>query len=666
MRVAAHFVCIMSRHHTDMSSLLHVSRSVAICQLSRHIYVFLFVFFGRLNSNSVKKILLVPHKMELSTESIATQFADSLDLKNISPAILGRCVDLCLVCGITDPEEFVDEWIAFAVSRPTEPTLSIDSLGELERKHLAKQKAAVPVVAAVHQQQQHLAGISSPKVLGSGFLGGGGVDINNEDVLMDAYIGGGGGGTTSKARSRIEETATSSVSSAGHLTGTLSASSGQVVYTFGSAALLRTIAKWLQPPQNVVVKQLSIADETYKDNETFTTAEKYMFDSLHEKCLIACDRLYDIGRQIYKRLHVEGAEDEPEVMHPNEACPRIIRSIGRIYNDSDDTALDRRGVSLLAADERQWRSVRLNCEQSPALSFALFPGQTVCIEGLNPRGDLFFVKDVYAERELQRAAPPTLSKPLSFVIAAGPYTSVTDLAYEPLREMLNYCKVNRPDVLILVGPFFEATHRMLAELTEPFQVFFEKIVQLVMENVGADVKVLMQSSALDAHSSMVYPTHPNRLKRTYPNLTMLPDPCVVDINGIMVAVTGTDVLAHLAESEYALRAGERVKRLVNYMLHQASFYPIHPPMHDVCVDSGLQSRFGNLRTVPNMLIVPSDLQYFAREIEGCLVVNSGRVTSRAERGTFARLIYGKSANDGGDLKAPVPLSNYIACQVVKV
>lgn len=60
----------------------------------------------------------------------------------------------------------------------------------------------------------------------------------------------------------------------------------------------------------------------------------------------------------------------------------------------------------------------------------------------------------------------------------------------------------------------------------------------------------MVSSALDAQSTMVYPTHPNKLKRTYPNLTMLPDPCVVDVNGIMVGITGTDVLAHLAESEY--------------------------------------------------------------------------------------------------------------------
>lgn len=59
-------------------------------------------------------------------------------------------------------------------------------------------------------------------------------------------------------------------------------------------------------------------------------------------------------------------------------------------------------------------------------------------------------------------------------------------------------------------------------------------------------------------------------------------------------------------------AGEKVKRIVNYMFHQALFYPLNPPLHDLCVDSGLLAKFANLEKIPNLLIVPSDMKYFAR------------------------------------------------------
>lgn len=59
---------------------------------------------------------------------------------------------------------------------------------------------------------------------------------------------------------------------------------------------------------------------------------------------------------------------------------------------------------------------------------------------------------------------------------------------------------------------------------------------------------------------------------------------------------------------FCRNAGDKVKRSVNHMFHQASFYPINPPMLDMCVDSEMAIKFATLKTVPNMLIVPSDLK----------------------------------------------------------
>jgi len=42
------------------------------------------------------------------------------------------------------------------------------------------------------------------------------------------------------------------------------------------------------------------------------------------------------------------------------------------------------------------------------------------------------------------------------MVAAGPFTNVSDLLYEPLVELLELCKRDKPHVLILMGPFLDA------------------------------------------------------------------------------------------------------------------------------------------------------------------------------------------------------------------
>lgn len=108
-------------------------------------------------------------------------------------------------------------------------------------------------------------------------------------------------------------------------------------------------------------------------------------------------------------------------------------------------------------------------------------------------------------------------------------------------------------------------------------------------------------------------------------------------------------------------AGERIKRAVGHLFHQGSFYPLDPPQLDVGIDSELAGKYAQLRTVPNILLVPSgELKCFVRDISGCLVLNPGRLTERKARGTFARLVVHRP---DGETAA---LANYVACQVIKV
>jgi DNA polymerase alpha subunit B len=59
----------------------------------------------------------------------------------------------------------------------------------------------------------------------------------------------------------------------------------------------------------------------------------------------------------------------------------------------------------------------------------------------------------------------------------------------------------------------------------------------------------MVPSWRDAHHHAVYPVPPYVLRKQYSRLTLAPDPCVVDIQGLKIGITSTDVLLHLGKEE---------------------------------------------------------------------------------------------------------------------
>ncbi len=57
---------------------------------------------------------------------------------------------------------------------------------------------------------------------------------------------------------------------------------------------------------------------------------------------------------------------------------------------------------------------------------------------------------------LQQGIDSQKGKALHLMVAAGPFTQAADLLYEPLRDLLELCKRDKPHVLILMGPFLDA------------------------------------------------------------------------------------------------------------------------------------------------------------------------------------------------------------------
>lgn len=224
-------------------------------------------------------------------------------------------------------------------------------------------------------------------------------------------------------------------------------------------------------------------------SEQFPVDQHYMYDNLLQKTSIAADRIFDIGEEICAKLikeHGDVYEKDlyNQVFKLNAPTQGTIKSIGRVCSDSDDR-LGLHSTLLISADEMCLRPYHLHFDRMK--SFSLFPGQTVFMQGLNPRGDSFFVDEIVSERNLIYADPPQVKENLSIVVATGPFTSKNDLSYEPLNELLAYCKQNSPDVLILLGPFFDADHPSLLDgsmKTTTVEAYFDNMILGLVNSIG--------------------------------------------------------------------------------------------------------------------------------------------------------------------------------------
>uniref|UniRef100_A0A182QD18 DNA polymerase alpha subunit B n=1 Tax=Anopheles farauti TaxID=69004 RepID=A0A182QD18_9DIPT len=568
---------------------------------------------------------------------------------------------------------------------------------------------------------------------------------------------------------------------------------GQIVYTYGSAKLLKQFS-WIPGSgssgdgapgddndggtpmdddldHSSLLKRSKYGGRKKAISFTMTMAQfandscKYMFDSSYDRVMILGDRIFECGNAICRRLVLEtekskgkgnligegggGAADsgneanakselsssvvvkeEPEgvnemeieegseicnwfngirVHHVDYPSTMPVRVLGRIVVESSSKGVTNTGtdsqagangnttskrnhsrLAIVDFDENTLRYTRLDLSkvQTP-IGWSLFLGQTVLLEGINPRGMLLTVNQIHHERTLILPRTPfSLDKTLTMVIASAPFTDRDDLLYEKLSSLLLYCSNNAPDVLILTGPFADANCKLYAEVAETFDEYFEKIIGTIMSAVGTQTEVFVVANHDDVVSSFVYPTPPYKVASFYKNLHFLPDPCVFNLEGLEIGVTTVDVIRHLIESDctaadvavgggaggVAGTGGDKIKRAYNHLFHQASFYPLNPPPEEVPLDVDLLNEFGRLKRVPNVMICPSALNRYVREINGCVCVNPGFVDGHSTDGSYARMIVTPPDSDNAQPKQGNPAAvsavhpspaTYIACQIVK-
>ncbi|XP_076166729.1 DNA polymerase alpha subunit B isoform X2 [Ptiloglossa arizonensis] len=296
--------------------------------------------------------------------------------------------------------------------------------------------------------------------------------------------------------------------------------------------------------------------------------------------------------------------------------------------------------------------------------YSVFPGQIVAVEGVNTTGNVLLVNELFLKGYAPLADAPQLSKDLRVYVAIGPFTTTDNLNYQPLWDLMECVVEDEPNVLILVGPFIEYTHPEIKNgtLKDTYQDFFDKLLSRVMQCLrGLSTRVVLVSSNRDAHHDAVFPTpefeiYTNKIGSSTANLHSMPDPCIINVEGLQIGVTSVDTLRHLGQQEISNTPGmDRLGRLADHVLSQATFYPLYPPITGLNLDTTLWKNYACFERQPHIMILPSDVRYYAKIVNECLVLNPERL----QKYIYAKLCVRPASNGKWDPKN-------VSCEIAKV
>ncbi|KAK3864007.1 hypothetical protein Pcinc_030268 [Petrolisthes cinctipes] len=573
--------------------------------------------------------------------------------------LVEKCLELCNQYGI-EGEELAACWVSFSsthgVGAPSE-----DTLEQLERENLAKPKKKT----ISHTPNEGF------KMYDATTLDSLGCDNADQDEdLLAAY---GGTPTIQNKRAHTPERNSSRKRhvgparsiSAQFSPATLSPSvatpslkyssrtnSGTVVATYGDV----NNATWTADPTfTPEVKSLALGGEV-----PLTESYKYMFEKVRDAGEALDDAITVLADQMMALL---GQEEET---HLRVASNERVCAVGRVCCDSVGH-LNAASV-LLEGSRSASGAATVPLDLSRLKQYSLFPGQIVGVAGVNPTGNKLLAQELIPGKLLPPPTNPvTISSStgcVQVVVGCGPFTTTDNLLYEPLTDLLTTIQDNPPHLLILLGPFLDAAHPFLVknELSETHEAVFSRCLRIITSALEKlPTKVILVSSSRDVCGPMVYPTPPYSVG-VGSGVTCVSDPALLDIQGVVMALTSTDILFHLGKEEISFppQGSDRLGRLTQHILRQQSLYPLYPPAEGMCIDLEQAEMHARLPSTPHILVIPSDLRYFAREVEKCVVVNPERLAKGLVGGTYTRL----------ELHPPSPdthtVINSINAKVVKV
>ncbi|KAG0455008.1 hypothetical protein HPP92_024300 [Vanilla planifolia] len=341
---------------------------------------------------------------------------------------------------------------------------------------------------------------------------------------------------------------------------------------------------------------------------------RFMFDRIEDQFNLLESRI----EKHSKEFATSGLYGEPT--DATLASQKNIFAVGMICCDGEGR-LNEKSIMLQGSVEHSGGQ-RVRIDVQKLHQFSLFPGQVVGLEGHNPSGHCLMASRVVENMLLapdsslpsakkqaidheQKSSPISASKVVSMVIAA----------------VAGLCSVYG---------------------------FFCSVVLVV-------------PSIRDAHHDFVFPQPAFDVEIsdiTQHQISCLGNPCLFSSNEILVGCSTVDILKHLSSEEISRGSvdatADRIGRLAMHLLSQHNYYPLYPPSMGVPLDLSLAPEALDISSIPELLLLPSDLAPFVKVLsyqngdekgKGCMCVNPGRLAKGIGGGTFVELNYLKDPDN---------------------
>ncbi|KAF9359045.1 DNA-directed DNA polymerase alpha subunit pol12 [Mortierella sp. AD094] len=381
---------------------------------------------------------------------------------------------------------------------------------------------------------------------------------------------------------------------------------------------------------------------------------RYMFEKITEKAEALDDRI-DMFAEVYRNTY-------PDTVFHNPAYPSqaIVTVVGRICSDANEGKSNERSL-VLETSRSIGGGSRVKLDVSELTGFSFFPGQIVVLSGINANGPIFAVTQVHKLPSLPmaRANPDELvnyhyknlgGQPIKMIVAAGPYTLSDNLLFEPFSALMNHISVERPDILLLMGPFISSQHPFMlsgnvdATPEEYFKKYIVSPLAKHQERYSKEMQILLVPSLQDIiHEMIVLPQpHFNIQPHDLPPKThCLSNPAQFTINEMVFAVNTADILMHLCGEEIARNPArtDRMGHVSKYLIDQRNMHPVYPGLTSD-IESGVdfnQYDLMDLKVCPDVVILPSKLKSFAKISDNVVMINPNQLCKAHAGGTFARL-----------------------------
>uniref|UniRef100_A0A3Q2X097 DNA polymerase alpha subunit B n=1 Tax=Haplochromis burtoni TaxID=8153 RepID=A0A3Q2X097_HAPBU len=430
---------------------------------------------------------------------------------------------------------------------------------------------------------------------------------------------------------------------------------GEVVATFGAVQGTRWVGR-KDPGAGVQVEILEGPEDS------LNSSYKYMFQRLRDVRNVLTEKIEELGEGL--RTHFSIEEFSPVSLPAQDS----ITVLGQICCDSNGK-LNAQSVLLEAGPEQGGQQVPVDL--SELKEYSLFPDET---------------RNGYASEVLPNDQSPSsytphssfVAEPLNVLVACGPYAPSDSLTFDPLLDLINVIVRDRPDVCLLVqSPLLfhhktDTIHDRIstkkAQVTDTFENIFTRCIESIVDGTrSVGCQLVFVPSQRDIHHHFIYPQPPFSLphpsKEQTQRVTLVPDPCTLVIDGVTIGLTSTDILIHMGAEEISCGSGsDKFSRILKHMLTQRSYYPLYPPADEVNMDYEKFQSFGQMPLTPDILVVPSEMRYFVKDVVGCVCVNPGRLTKGQVGGTYGRLLIQRSPqSEDGKRVSPC-----LTAQVVKI